>query len=204
MRCLRLMIGTLCLFLLVLSATAGAQERTPLRVARLPLAVESGSMPSRQILDRLERQIDRSLHVPLNGVLKAVEYIPEQECLEALDQVIRENSARPPRRKETAGILAGRLQADLVVLPVLDGYEQYTTFSWRWDRGEILHSFASVQITGYDRNKQESFQKSASRIYEDEYSAAGEVSVLAGQAMDEALREAKLRDRIQSWKEAKH
>ena len=73
MRCLRLMIGTLCLFLLVLSATAGAQERTPLRVARLPLAVESSSMPSRQVLDRLERQIDRSLHVPLNGVLKAVE-----------------------------------------------------------------------------------------------------------------------------------
>lgn len=202
MRCSRLMIGMLCLLLFALPASAGAQERVPLRVARLPLSVESGSMPSQQVLDRLERQIDRSLHVPLNGVLKAVEYIPEQECLEALDQVIRENGARPPRRKEAARILAERLQADLVVLPVLDDYEQYTTFSWRWDRGEILHSFASVQIAGYDRGKQESFQKSASRIYEDEYSIAGEVSVLAGQAMDEALREAKLHDRIQNWKAA--
>ena len=190
---MRRIIGLALIVLLLCAAQVSAAERVPLRVAQLPLKIES------YVRDSLEKQVDRSLHVPLNGTLKAVAYIPERECLEAWEQITAAAGKRV-KAKDIVKPLAEKLQADLVVLPILTGYEQYTRMSFRWDRGLLLHSYAAVQIVGYDRQSDEVFRKGTSRRFDDEYSAAGAVSQLAREAMDDALRDAAIHDRVWKWK----
>lgn len=196
---MRRIIGLALIVLLLWAAQVSAAERVPLRVAQLPLKIESYMVPSQNVRDSLEKQVDRSLHVPLNGTLKAVEYIPERACLEAWEQITAAAGKRV-KAKDIVKPLAEKLQADLVVLPILTGYEQYTRMSFRWDRGLLLHSYAAVQIVGYDRQSDEVFRKGTSRRFDDEYSAAGEVSQLAREAMDDALRDAAIHDRVWKWK----
>ncbi|MBQ1809153.1 MAG: hypothetical protein IIZ87_06520, partial [Selenomonas sp.] len=53
---------------------------------------------------------------------------------------------------------------------------------------------------GIDPDKDEVFSKGASRQYNDEYSMQAEVSRLACEAMDDALRSAKVNERVWIWK----
>lgn len=192
----------LTFFMLILSVQVLAAERTPLRVAQYPMLIQSRMMPSQAVQDDLERLVDRSLHVPLNGTLKAVEYISENECLAALDEVQQEAGAKA-KMKDLLRPLADKLQADLVVVPVLTGYEQYQRMSWhRWGC-YITHSYASVQVMGYDKSRDEVFKKGASRQFSDEYSTQGDVSLLAHEVMEEALRQAKIHERVWIWHEKK-
>lgn len=167
----------------------------PLRVALFPVQLQGRMMPARNVQDKLGNLVDRSLHVPLNGTLEIVEFIPERECLLVLD-VVKEEASAKTSLKDLMRSLARDLKADLVVLPILNGYEQYQTMSWhRWGR-HIIHSYASVQVLGYDKQKDEVFCKTAYRQFNDEYSSQGDVSTLAYEAMDEALRKAGIHDRV--------
>ena len=188
------------LFFCILSVQVFAAERIPLRVAQFSLLVQSRMNPAQNVQDNLEKRIDRSLHVPLNSTLNAVFYIPEKECLAAFEEA--EQVAVGKRKlKELMRPVAEKLQADLVVLPVLTGYEQYETMSWyRWGR-HITHSYAAVEIMGYDKAKDEVFSKGATRQFHDEYSTQADVSLLAYEAMDEALQRAKIHERIWTWRE---
>ena len=188
------------LFLCILSVQAWAAERIPLRVAQFPLLVQSYMTPAQEVQDRLETLVDRSLHVPLNGTLNAVYYIPEKDCQAALEEA-RASAASKVKLKDLMRPVAEKLNADLVVIPVLTGYEQYQTMSWhRWGR-YIVHSYAAVEIVGFDKSKDEVFSKGASRHFNDEYSTQGDVSQLAYDVMNEALHKAKLHDRIWIWRE---
>lgn len=179
---------------------AEAAERTPLRVAQFPLLIQSYMTPTQDVQESLAKLVDRSLHVPLNGTLKAVQYIPEKECWTALEEA-RQEAVGKVKLKDLMGPVAEKLNADLVVVPVLTGYEQYQTMRWnRWGR-YIVHSYAAVEIAGFDKSKNEVFSKSASRHFNDEYSSQGDVSRLAYEAMDEALRSAKIHDRVWTWKD---
>ena len=193
-------LAVLLLFVLLLAGTVEAGSRIPLRVAQYPLLIQSRMFPSQAVQDDLGRLIDRSLHVPLNGTLQAVDYIPERECLAALEEVKAEAKGKI-KLKDLMRPLAEKLQADLVVVPVLTGYEQYQTMSWhRWGR-YIIHSYAAVEIIGFDRSKDEVFRKGDSRQFNDEYSTQGDVSLLAHEVMDEALRRAKVHERVWIWKD---
>lgn len=188
------------LLMLCLSVQAWAAERTPLRVAQFPLLIQSYMTPTQDVQDSLEKLVDRSLHIPLNDTLKAVQYIPEGECWTALEEA-RNEAAGKVKLKELMRTVAEKLNADLVVMPVLTGYEQYQTMRWnRWGR-YIIHSYAAVEVAGFDKSKDEVFSKSASRFFNDEYAVQGDVSRLAYEAMDEALRSAKIHDRVWVWKE---
>jgi len=188
------------LLMLILSVQAWAAERTPLRVAQFPLLIQSYMTPTQDVHDRLEKLVDRSLHVPLNGTLKAVQYIPEKECWAALEDA-RNEAVGKVKLKDLMRSVAEKLNADLVVMPVLTGYEQYQTMRWnRWGR-YIVHSYAAVEIVGFDKAKAESFSKGASRHFNDEYAMQGDVSQLAYEAMEEALQSAKIHDRIWTWKD---
>jgi len=183
----------LCCLLLLLTCQAQAAERRPLRVAQVPIVVASYQAPGREALGSLEQQVARALHVPLNGTLHVVEFLPEREVLAAF-----EDARQGPSRKwrELVRPMAERLEADLVVLPVLTGYEQYEHMSWRWDRGTIMYSYASWELCLYDARKDEVVRKQASRVFHDEYSSAGAVEVLARTALDAVLRESKLHERV--------
>ena len=73
------------LMLLLLAVPALAAGRQPQRIAQFPLVIESWQQPDASVQDQLETKIDRALHVPLNETLKAVEFIPEKDCLAAWD-----------------------------------------------------------------------------------------------------------------------
>lgn len=194
----------LAVFCLLLGQGAEAtRELPPLRVAQFPLQVQSRMTPSQKVQDHLETLLDRSLHIPFNDSLRVLAFLPEGECYAALDKVAAA-AGNKPRLKELMRPLADELQADLVVIPVLAGFEQYQSMSWHhWGR-YILHSYASVQIVGYDRKADEVISKTVSRRYDDEVSLQGEVQNLAYEAMDEALRRAKLHDRVWEWKLRKY
>ena len=184
-----------CCCLLGAGSAEATREPGPFRVAQFPLQVQSRMVPSQAVHDRLEKLVDRSMHIPLNGTLKAVHYIPERECQTAWEDV-RAGAGHRERLKNLMQPLAEKLHADLVVMPILSGYEQYEIMSWhRWGR-RITHSYACVQIVGYDRLKDEAFSKTVSRRFDDEYSSQGDVNRLAYEAMDAALREAQIHDRI--------
>ena len=63
----------LCACLLLLPQAGEA--RTPLRLARVPLIVESPYAPQ-EAGELIEDRLDFALHVPLNGTLHAVEELP--------------------------------------------------------------------------------------------------------------------------------
>lgn len=186
-------VAAVCCFFLVLllSVTALAAERQPQRIAQFPLVIESWQQPSSDVQDELETKIDRALHVPLNDTLKAVEYIPEKNCLAAWDEV-ESGLTGKARIKDMAKPIAEKLNADLVVIPVVAGYEQYTTMSWYWDHDMILHSYAEIQLVVYDRTTDKLVYKKSSDFYDDEYSTTGTASYLARNCMDNVIRDANL------------
>lgn len=183
------------------STTATADEemvRVPLRVAQFPLIINSYMMPGADVQDKLNGQVDSALHVPLNDTLRAIDFISDDDMEAAYDEV--GTGVNTKQLKNAVKPIAEKLNADLVVIPVLTSYEQWISYGWYWDADQILHSRASVTIIGYDAKKDEVFKKTASRFYDDRYSTAGVVSRLAWEAMDSALRDAQIHERIGAWK----
>lgn len=172
--------------------------RVPLRVAQFPLIISSYMMPGESVQDSLNTQVDRALHVPLNETLQAIDFVSDDDMEAAYDEVGTGTSTK--QLKNSVKAIAQKLNADLVIIPVLTSYEQWISYGWYWDADQILHSRASVTIVGYDAKKDEVFKKTASRFYDDRYSTAGEVSRLAWEAMDSALRDAQVHERIGAWK----
>ena len=196
-------MGCLCLMavLLLMTSAADAAERTPLRIARLPLQVQCSTADDAAV-DRIETQLDRAMHVPLNGTLQAVKEIPDSQVEAALDEVLAQlrQSNRRVRLQDAMKPLADKLQADLVVCPVLNDYEQWTEISWNWRHAELLHSYVAMEIVGYDRSRDETFHRSASRYFDDEYSVAGLAENLSMECLDELTQSTDLRNRVNAWR----
>lgn len=194
------LVFTLAMLLMLLTfSTAMAAERVPLKIARVPIQVESVMQPSEQTLNQLEKEIDKAAHVPLNGTLKAVEYLDENECAALYADILAGHYGKI-LKKEAPLKLAELTDADLVIVPHLTGYEEYITHGLFFSHREKLHSFAAVKIEGYDKTADELFKKNVSRSYDDEYTAGGKVEKLAIDAMQSALAEAKIHDRVWEWK----
>lgn len=194
---MRKLLSFLCMLVMLTAfcSVAGAAERQPLKVAQFPLIVQSSWLePGLEVTDDLERQIDRALHVPLNGTLHRVEYLPEKDCLAAWDEAADESSSR--KVKDRAKVIADKLGADLVVIPIVNDYVQYTTMSWHWDRDIILHSYVSLELVVYDRATDKVVDKKASRFYDDDYSTTGTASYLAREAMTDLIQQVNLRGYI--------
>ncbi|MBQ1876794.1 MAG: hypothetical protein II145_08840 [Selenomonas sp.] len=175
---------------------AGGQQ--PLRVARVPLVVSPGCwmVPEERVQADLETQIDHAMHVPLNGVLHYVDNLPEEQCEQALADAYAALGRRA-HLKQVVRHMGEQLPADLVVVPMLTGYEQYVTYGgWNWDRGPILHSYAAVVIGIYDHRTDEAFVKTASRMFHDEYSSTGDVATLAHESMQQVIQETNLYQRV--------
>ena len=176
-------------------ATGTATIRQPLRVARLPLQLEGFMTPGQDVVDALERQIDRATHIPLNGVLQAASFLSEDDCEAALAEAC-EQAGRRPKLKNIVKPLADKLQADLVIVPVLTAYEEYTTMSMFWDHATLLHARAGLEMVIYDRTADKVIDRSAFRSFDDEYSTSGEASQLARDCMYQVLDETQLHDRM--------
>jgi hypothetical protein len=188
MKKVRFILPLLVTLLISLSSLASA---APLRLAQYPVIDRAWCPPD--VLMTLNAQVSRATHVPLNGYLKTVEYLPEAELASAM-RAVREELGAKAKDKELLRPLAARLKADMVVLPILDGYQEWQRMSWH--RGTIYHSYASVMLYVYDARTDEVVKKGASRFYDDESSAMGTAFNMAKEAMDDVLRSSHLHERI--------
>ena len=144
------------LFVLLLPAAASAAERTPLRVARVPLQIGTYHAPSESVVRGMEEKVSHALHLPLNETMHYADFLPK----DAVALAFAESQSRDP--KEIVREIARRMDAGLVVLPLLTGYESYTRSSWDFMRGRILHSYAAVRVVVYDRRGDRVIDKGAS------------------------------------------
>ncbi len=194
--------GSLCLLmvLLLVPQAAAAAERVPLRIARLPVQVRCNTADV-EAVKRMEIRLDQIMHVPLNGTLQAVKEIPGAQVAAAMDEVLSQLRQTHQRVKwqDAMKPLADKLQADLVVCPVLRGYEQWTEQNWSWKHMPQLHSYVAMDIVGYDRRRDETFHKSGCRYFDDEYSSNGLAANLSLECLDELAASADLHNRVNAW-----
>ena len=190
--------GSLCLLmvLLLVPQAAAAAERVPLRIARLPVQVRCNTADV-EAVKRMEIRLDQIMRVPLNGTLQAVKEIPGAQVAAAMDEVLSKLRQTRQRVKwqDAMKPLDDKLQADLVVCPVLRGYEQ----NWSWRHMPQLHSYVAMDIVGYDRSRDETFHKSGCRYFDDEYSSNGLAANLSLECLDELAASADLHNRVNAW-----
>ena len=206
----------LSLCLLILSSIAFAEDATtkptqpgdvsdsasrPLRLARVPLIVRS-SYAGADVQEMLEDRLDLALHVPLNDTMHYVEELPQSEVEEALQDVLADLSQGKKRVKikDAMQPLAEKLDADLVVCPVLTDYYEIVFYGgWDgWNSGDTirLESFAGLELNGYDRAEDKNFSKATSRFYHDSYSSYGRASYLAKDALESLIQETDVNRRV--------
>lgn len=178
--------------LLLPAARGHASERPPLRVAQMPLQVETYQTPTQGAIDAVMQKVREALHVPLNDGLQYVAYVPKADCLVALDAVRADAAANGRTGKidwrAAARAIGQKLEADLVVIPILTGYESAKYMSWSWMRGRMLHSYAAVRVVVYDAKEDAVIDRRAQDRYDDEATPRGEVESMAASCMDTALR----------------
>ena len=181
-----MLLLTLAVFFTLSSLASAA----PLRLAQAPVILHAYCPPD--VEDALNAQVSRATHVPLNDFLQAVEYLPSQEIMTALGDL--RQTGRKVKYKEMVKPLAEELKADMVVLPVLTGYQHWQRLSWRL--GLIEHCYASVELYVDDARTDELVRKNASRFYDDESSARGSAANLAQEAMTQVLHTSRLHERV--------
>ncbi|MCI7540114.1 MAG: hypothetical protein MSA50_05905 [Veillonellaceae bacterium] len=174
-----------------------------LRLARVPLIVRS-SYADDEVENLLEDRLDRALHVPLNDTMHYVEELPASDVEAALDEVLADlkKEKRRVRMKDAMQLLAEKLDADLVVCPVLTDYREiifYGGGGWDWDSvadSMILESRVGLELDGYDRTTQENFSEATSRFYHEGYAPRGRASVLAKDALESLIAETDINERV--------
>lgn len=194
----RFLFLLMMLSIFLVPAAEAADGNSLARIARIPIILQTSYIPDRETMASLETKLDRALHIPLNKTLQVAEYIPEAECAAALESVLAEmeRTGKRVKLKDAMKPLADKLQADIVVCPALVRYDQYSHMSFNWNHGTIIHSTASIELSGYERATDQVFHKSFGKSYHDEYSSWGTADALANECMDHVIDETGLRCRV--------
>lgn len=182
--------------LILLTATAHAAQ--PVRIARLPIIIQS-AMPDLDTRTELEMKIARAVHVPLNKTLQLVEYIPVDDSKQALSDIWQSLRAQNKKAKLADAMrpLAEKLNADIVVCPVLLRYSQYEMPAWD---ETIINSTARAELLVYDRRNDELVDKKNSQTYHNGYHPLGTASALAKVCFDNVIDATQLRHLIMAIK----
>lgn len=174
------------------------------RIAILPITDQTGQLGT-ELGARFAKQLQNEFYVPLNGTLKAVEFIPQEKSIAALEKI---NSTSLTGKKgqrltqEKMKILADDLQADVTVGLVV--YELYEIIHPDGRDGDTyLESGVRLKLIGYDRKNDRFINAESSDHYLDEYGPAGTVSELSKNAMARLFQQAELKKCIFPLSETK-
>ena len=181
------------LFALIL-LTATAQAAEPVRIARLPIIIQS-AIPDVETRAELEMKIARAIHIPLNKTLNYAEYIPTENSTQALSDIWQRLRAANKKAKLADAMrpLAAELNADIIVCPVLLHYSQHSTPAWD---EMILYSTARAELIVYDRRTDKLADEKASQTFNDSYHPRGTAAELAKFCFDNVIKATKLRQLI--------
>lgn len=174
--------------------TATAQAAQPVRIARLPIIIQS-AIPDVETRTELEMKIARAVHIPLNKTLNYAEYLPTNDCTQALNGIWQRLRAENKKAKLADAMrpLAAELDADIVVCPVLLRYSQHEMHGWD---EVILNSTARAELIVYDRRTDTLVDKKNSQMFNESYHPRGTASALAKMCFDNVIDATKLRKLI--------
>ena len=189
------------LFLIICAAVfpmsiTKAQE--PIRLVTLPIIIASQARASSDALNQMKVKIARSMHVPLNGTLKKVEYIPSSQSSPVLQDIWSRiyQSNKKANLKEAMKPLAEELKADFIVCTVLYSCNEMTSMSMGFDHSTLLQSNAGVEMILFDNRTGELVNKKRSKFFNDEYSPRGTADALAIECLTDLIEELKPRERM--------
>ena len=184
--------------MILFATTALAAE--PVRIARIPIIFQS-TIPDVETRAELETKIERAIHIPLNGTLQLAEYLPPEDSAQILNDLWQEMSARDKKSKlrDAMQPLAEKLDADIIVCPVINQYSQFVMNSFGWNE-TVMRSHVRVELIVYDRRSDNLIDKKAAQIYNDSYSLHGTASYLSKICFDRVIDASKLRQLIRDIK----
>ncbi len=187
----------LAVFFAIILLTTTAQAAEPVRIARLPIIFQR-AIPDNDTCAELETILSRAVHIPLNGTLQLVEYLPPKNSAKVLGDMWQDMRTKNKKAKlqDAMRPLAQKLNADIIVCPVLNQYSQYVAISSSWSGENYMVSNVRFELIVYDRRTDELIDKKASQIYNDSYSLRGTASFLSKICLDRVIESTKLRQRI--------
>ena len=174
-----------------LTSVAMAAEN-PVKIARLPIIVQQNKLDNETAIS-LEVKLARAVNIPLNKTLKIAEYVPPKKSAAELNKIWQKMY-----KNDTATIsdavktLAEKLNADIVVCPILREYSQNVTHSGLYFESH-LSSFVSAEMIIYDRRTDSLTRKKVSRSFNDAYNKYGTAARLAANCFDQLIKDTELR-----------
>ena len=185
------------MFMMILFATTAYAESKPVRIARLPIIFQN-TIPDYDTCAELETKISRAVHVPLNGTLQLVEYLPPKDSAKTFNELWQNIRSKNKKAKlqDAMRPLAQKLNADIIVCPILKKYSQHVSPSSGWNGESHMISQVRAQLIIYDRRTDELIDKKDSQLYNDSYSPRGTASFLAKICFDNVIEDSNLRQRI--------
>ena len=184
------------LFVMILFAATTSAESKPVRIARLPIIFQS-AIPDENTCDELETKIIRAVHIPLNGTLQLAEYLPPEDSEQVLSEIWQDmrSENKKAKIKDAMRPLAQKLDADIIVCPIVKQYVQYVS-DFASFHETFLHSAVSVELIVYDRRTDNLIDKKASQMHHDIYNLRGTASFLAKSCFDRVIDNSKLQKLI--------
>ncbi len=168
--------------------TAGAEEALPpapigQRHIVLLRPVVPRSMPP-EVIEEMTARLVRDFHVPLNETLRAVVYASDDGVRQTMKIIYSGKGKLASRMREAAEAT----DADYIAGFVVTNYEESSYRNWKGDL--ILHSYVSLQLIGYDRERDLVIDLPASRSYNGEYTRSGTARILVLFELDRLMDEA--------------
>ena len=147
------------------------------------------SMPS-DVVEEMTARLARDFHVPLNGTLRAVTYAGEDEVQRAMKLIYEGKGSLSERIRATAEAT----DADYIAGFLVTNYDESSYYNWKSDL--VLHSYVSLQLIGYDRERGLVLDLPASRSYNGEYTRSGTARILALFEFDRLMEKADFRSTL--------
>ena len=169
---------------------------TPVRIARLPIIFKS-TMPDYDTRVELEMKIAKATHIPMNKTLRVAEFLPTKDSPQVLSDIWQKmrSENKKARLQDAMKPLAQKLNADIVICPILLNYNQYVDNLT--GLGETyLKSYARAELIIYDRRTDNLIDKKNSQMYNDAMSTFGTADFLAKVCFDKVIDDSKLRNLI--------
>lgn len=195
---LKFFVTIFILMTMIFSVAEAANK--PVRVARLPILFNH-RQPDKEALAFLETKISRAVIIPLNGTLKLANYLEPEKSAFELNNIWQKMRAQNRKLKlaETIRPLADKLNADIVICPILLHYSEFSIQAG--PNFETRHvSNVSAELIVYDRRTDEFIDKKTSRSYNDSASPYGKASYLAADCFDRLITETKLKRKFMAIK----
>ena len=183
-------------FVLLLCLTAGtalAAQRAPLRIAILPVMDQTGGWLDRNSAAVLSARLHQEFHVPLNGVLQAVEYVSPEDITAAY-KTLTETArlqGKKPSPAETTRQLAAALPADLVLQLAVDSWYEHTYLNG--DGDSCVDVCVGLTLYGWNQRTTTPVKESAGRCVSDDCAVIGGAERQGSEALEDLLQKTQLR-----------